>query len=123
MRDQRIKKVGEVPLAVGPYGHTDLTGQIWEFTSELGYRPLAGQALFGEEWKKLQKDKVGAPLVPSQPNWNDAKVLAKGGSYLSATDPIQLMVDARMHLEPIDAVESLGIRLAKSLKPGYDLLF
>jgi hypothetical protein len=49
--------------------------------------------------------------------------LAKGGSYLSFQEPIQLMLDTRAPVGTIDVMESLGFRLAKSLRPGYDMLF
>ena len=50
-------------------------------------------------------------------------MIAKGGSYLSTNEPIQLTIDARAPMETADVLESLGFRLAKSLKPGYDMLY
>ncbi|MCU0865478.1 MAG: formylglycine-generating enzyme family protein [Planctomycetes bacterium] len=121
-RDQVLKPVGTVQAAVGPFGHVDLFGQVWQLVGDLGYRPIHGAEVFADEWKKLQKDKVGA-LLKSPPSWRDDRVVAKGGSYLSFSEPIQLLIDARAPMLTIEVFESLGFRLAKSLKPGYDMLF
>ncbi|HEX5052008.1 MAG TPA: SUMF1/EgtB/PvdO family nonheme iron enzyme [Planctomycetota bacterium] len=120
--DHTIKQVGTVPAATGPYGHLDMFAQVWQFVAERGYRPINGADAFAEEWKPLQKDKVGK-ILEAPPLWKDELVVAKGGSYLSFQDPIQLLVDARAPCQTIDTLESLGFRLAKSLKPGYDVLY
>lgn len=121
-RDQVLKPVGTVQAAAGPFGHVDLFGQVWQLVGDLGFRPIHGTDVFAEEWRKLQKDKVGS-LLTAPPSWRDDRVVAKGGSYLSAGEPIQLLIDARAPVMTIDVLEGMGVRLAKSLKPGYDLLF
>jgi formylglycine-generating enzyme required for sulfatase activity len=121
-KDRKLKPVGSVQFATGPYGHFDMVGQVWEYTSGRGFRPLTGYKTFDEEWKRLQKDKVGQ-LLPAPRGWQDGQVVVKGGSYLSAGDAIQFHIDCRTNLETDNPLDSVGIRLAKSLKPGYDMLF
>lgn len=121
--DKVLKPVGTVKAAVGPYGHVDMFGQVWQLVSGPGFGPITGDASFAEEWKRLQKDKTGA-LLQSQPVWKKTdRVLAKGGCWLSSGDPIQLLLDARADFQTIDVLEGAGFRLAKSLRPGYDLLY
>ncbi|HZN38354.1 MAG TPA: SUMF1/EgtB/PvdO family nonheme iron enzyme [Planctomycetota bacterium] len=121
-RDKVLKPVGTVPAGTGPYGHLDMFGQVWQLVADLGYGPQNGATVFDAEWKKFQKDKTGC-MVLSHPEWKADKAIGKGGSYLSWQEPIQLLVDARAPVQPIDVLEGLGFRLAKSLKPGYDVLF
>jgi formylglycine-generating enzyme required for sulfatase activity len=120
--DKVLKPVGTVAAAAGPYGHFDMFGQVWQFVADLGYGPQNGTTIFDAEWKKFQKDKTGC-IVAKQPEWKADKAIGKGGSFLSWSEPIQLLVDARAPVQSIDVLESLGFRLAKSLKPGYDVLF
>ncbi|MGE3171866.1 MAG: formylglycine-generating enzyme family protein [Planctomycetota bacterium] len=119
-RDQRVKPVGSVKFGTGPFGHVDMTGQVWELTAERNFGPICGQKAFEQEWKRAQKHKVGEHLPA--PTWRDAYVVVKGGSFLSWPDPIQLHIDARSAVQTDDVLEGLGFRLAKSLKPGYDML-
>ncbi|MFY9345339.1 MAG: SUMF1/EgtB/PvdO family nonheme iron enzyme [Planctomycetota bacterium] len=121
-REKALKATGTVQAAVGPFGHLDFFGQVWQLIGDLGYRPINGADAFAEAWKQLQKDKTGA-LLPAPPAWKDDRAIAKGGSYLSAGEPIQLLLDGRAPVQTIDVLESLGCRLAKSLKPGYDALY
>jgi formylglycine-generating enzyme required for sulfatase activity len=120
--DKVLKPVGTVAAAAGPYGHFDMFGQVWQFVADLGFGPQNGATAFDAEWKKFQKDKTGC-MVAKQPEWKADKAIGKGGSYLSWSDPIQLLVDARAPVQSIDVLDGLGFRLAKSLKPGYDVLF
>ncbi len=121
-RDQVAKPVGTVQAAAGPYGHLDMFGQVWQLVGELGYRPINGAEPFAAEWKKLQQHKTGQ-LLQSHPIWEDDRAMAKGGSFFSCGEPIQLLIDARAPMLTYDVLEAMGMRLAKSLKPGYDLMF
>ena len=121
-RNQVLKPTGTVQAAAGPFGHLDMFGQVWQFVANLGYDPINGKDVFADEWKKVQKHKV-ASLMESPPVWKGNLALAKGGSYLSFQEPIQLMLDTRAPVGTIDVLESLGFRLAKSLRPGYDMMF
>jgi formylglycine-generating enzyme required for sulfatase activity len=121
-REQVLKAVGTVQGAVGPFGHKDMFGQVWQLVGDLGFRAINGAEMFAGEWKKLQKDKTGA-LLQAPPTWKDDRALAKGGSYLSAGEPIQLMIDTRAPVQTDDVMESLGFRLAKDLRPGFDFLY
>lgn len=121
--DKALKPVGTTPAATGPYGHLDLFGQVWQLCGGIGYEPIHGMEFFDEQWKKLKKDKVGQVVGENPPGWLYDKVIAKGGSYLSFQEPVQLLIDQRAPVEPIDVLESLGFRLAKSQKPGYDYLY
>lgn len=120
-RDKVLKPVGTVPASTGPYGHFDMFGNVWQLVADLGYGPQNGPA-FEAEWKKFQKDKTGS-LVAALPEWRADKAIGKGGSFLSWAEPIQLLLDSRAPVQTIDVLEGLGFRLAKSLKPGYDVLF
>ena len=120
-RDRMLKPVGTVEFNAGPFGHVDMTGQVWQFVSGTGFGPITGQKVFGEEWKLVQKDKNGSALKDI-PAWKDDRFLVKGGSYLSSGDPVQLQVDCRFPVQDSEVLESVGLRLAKSLKPGLDLL-
>jgi len=120
-RDRVIKPVGTVEFNAGPFGHVDMTGQVWQFVAGTGFGPITGQKVFAEEWKIAQKDK-NASALKDVPAWKDDRFLVKGGSYLSSGDPVQLQIDGRFPVQDTEALESLGFRLAKSLKPGQDLL-
>jgi len=119
---QKPTPIGAFANAAGPYGHQDMFGRIWQLVAGLGYGPINGQQPFDEAWAQLQKDKAGAMLT-SPPGWRPDKVLAKGGCYLSWQEPVQLLIDARAPLQPADVLEGAGFRLAKSLKPGFDMLY
>ena len=121
-RDQVLKAVGTVKGAVGPFGHVDMFGQVWQMVGTLGFRPINGVEALANEWKALQKDKVGA-LVTGQPEWKDDRAIGKGGSFLSSGEPIQLLIDARAPMQTNDVLDGLGFRLAKSMRPGYDVLY
>ena len=121
-RDKRNKPVGTVEAANGPFGHVDMFASIWQLISTRGYYPINGAETFATEWKALQKDKTGK-LLKAPPLWKNTRVIAKGGSYLSGDDPIQLLIDQRAPMSSDDVLESVGFRLAKSLRPGYDTLF
>jgi len=120
--DQKPLNAGSVETATGPYGHVDMFGRIWQLVSGLGYSWMNGADAWKQEWQNLQKDKVGS-LLAAPPVWSDTHVVAKGGSYLSGGDPIQLLVDGRVPLLMDDVTEGVGFRLAKSLQPGSDTLF
>jgi formylglycine-generating enzyme required for sulfatase activity len=122
MRDQVVKPVGTVQAANGPFGHVDMFAQVWQLVADLGHRPINGAEAFAAEWKKLQANKVGQ-LLTTVPAWDDDRALAKGGSYTSHGEPIQLLIDARAKVLTYDVLEMMGMRLAKSIKPGYDVLY
>lgn len=112
--------------STGPFGHFDLHGQVWQLVAGLGLRPISGKDAFDAEWKQLAKESVGKEklgVTLKEPEWREDKVIAKGGSYVAATAPIQLLIDSRRAVTAVDTVEGIGFRLAKSLKPGYDLMF
>ena len=120
-RDRHLNPVGSVAFGTGPFGHVDMSGQVWEFVGGNGFGPITGQKVFGEEWKKTQKDKLGM-LLKDVPVWKSELFVVKGGSFLSSGDPIQLQIDCRVGVPNDEVIEGLGMRLAKSLKPGFDLL-
>lgn len=121
-RDQTLKAVGTVQHSTGPYGHKDMFGHVWQLVADAGYRAINGPESFAGEWKRLQKDKTGS-LLQAPPTWRDDRVIAKGGSFLSAGEPIQLMIDMRAPVRTDDVMMSLGFRLAKDLRPGFDYLY
>ncbi|MEC8651175.1 MAG: SUMF1/EgtB/PvdO family nonheme iron enzyme [Planctomycetota bacterium] len=122
--DLKVKPVGSVTGATGPFGHLDLFGQVWQLCGDLGFQPIHGDMKeFVKTWDKgLQKDKRGR-LLERKPTWRGNYIIAKGGSYLSYQEPVQLMIDARAPMQTTAVFESMGFRLAKSLQPGYDFLY
>jgi len=122
--DLVVKPVGTVAGAVGPYGHLDLFGQVWQLCGELGYGPIGGNMDdFVKTWDKgLQKHKLGR-MLEKKPVYRGNFIIAKGGSFLSYQEPVQLMIDARAPMQTTAVFESMGFRLAKSLRPGYDFLY
>lgn len=120
--DLHTKPVGTVAGAVGPFGHLDMFGHVWQLVGDLGFNPMHDMAFFLKNWKDLQKHKQGR-MCEIKPPYSGSKAIAKGGSYLSYGEPVQLMLDTRAPLETSDAVESVGFRLAKSIAPGYDYLY
>jgi formylglycine-generating enzyme required for sulfatase activity len=122
--DLKVKPVGTVAGAVGPFGHLDLFGQVWQLCGDLGFGPIHGDMDdFVKTWEKgLQKHKLGR-MLEKKPIYRGNYILAKGGSFLSFQEPVQLMIDARAPMTTTSVFESMGFRLAKSLKPGYDYLY
>lgn len=121
-RDQKAKPTGTVAAAAGPFGHLDMFGQIAQYVADLGLEPLAGRDAFEAEWKKVAKHKVGN-LLELKPVPKNNVALTKGGYYQSFQNPELLLIDARAGVSTIDVLEGVGFRLAKSLRPGYDMLF
>ena len=122
--DLRVKPVGSVVGATGPFGHLDMFGQVWQLCGDLGFQPIHRDIEgFVKTWEKdLQKHKLGK-MLERKPTWRGNFIIAKGGSYLSYQEPVQLMIDARAPMQTTDVLESVGFRLAKSLQPGYDFLY
>lgn len=122
--DLKVKPVGTVTGAAGPYGHVDMFGQVWQLCGDLGFQPIHGDMdAFVKTWDKgLQKHKLGR-MLEKKPTYRGNYIIAKGGSYLSYQEPVQLMIDARAPMQTSAVFESMGFRLAKSLLPGYDFLY
>lgn len=121
MRDQRLKRVGEVQATAGPFGHLDMTGNVWVYTGDIGFEPLCDRKDFEGALKDLQKKKLGQQT--GTPLWKGGMAVLKGGSFLSGGDPVQLHIDSRVPMDIDDVVRSVGLRLAKSLRPGYDMIY
>ena len=121
----QIKAVGLGP--VGPYGHFDLTGNVWEWVDGDGYQPAGGREAFEREWSKFQKLKDVQDFlrdIGENLDWDGSKRIAKGGGFFSASQKVQLRLSARSPgFQPDNGVESVGIRLAKSLEPGLDTAY
>jgi formylglycine-generating enzyme required for sulfatase activity len=122
MAGQRMVDVGAIANAAGPYGHLDMFGRVWQFISSNGSRYINGREAFDEQWKLLQKDKVGA-LLASPMTIDETRNLAKGGCYLSWQSPIQLLIDSRARVGAIEIGNGVGLRLCKSQRPGFDMLY
>jgi hypothetical protein len=75
-----------------------------------------------KQWGLLNKHKT-ARIVEKKPLFQGHMTIAKGGSFLSFQEPVQLMLDARAPITTTACLESLGMRLAKSIAPGYDFLY
>ena len=122
--DLHLKPVGTIAGATGPFGHVDMFGQVWQLCGDLGFQPIHGDMdEFVKTWEKgLQKHKLGR-MLERKPVYRGNFIIAKGGSFLSYQEPVQLMIDARAPMQTTAVFESLGFRLAKSLRPGYDFLY
>lgn len=121
-KDQHLKNIGEVQFATGPFGHLDMTGQVWCFTSDIGFEPLCAKKDYDAALKDLKKLKLGK-LLETVEAYKPGEVVIKGGSFASGGDPIQLSADSRYSMQTEDVVETVGLRLAKTLRPGYDMLY
>lgn len=121
-QDLKTKPVGTITGAVGPYGHLDMFGQVWQMVGNRGYDPIHDMESFLKHWDLLMKHKTGR-MCNAKPTYEPQKVIVKGGSYLSYQEPETLMIDARAPMETTDCLESVGLRLAKSITPGYDFLY
>ncbi|MFY7947857.1 MAG: formylglycine-generating enzyme family protein, partial [Gemmatimonas sp.] len=122
-KDMTLKPVGGG--MAGPYGHTDLHGHIWQFVANLGFAPINGNELYATQWKEIGKDAKSVKQLAElkEPEWRADKVIAKGGAYNASQAPTMLLIDARRPCQVDDTLEMLGFRLAKSMKPGYDMIF
>lgn len=109
--DKRLKPVGSIPGARGPLGHDDLAGGVWEWTDTTGYFPVSGTDAFQREADRVRD---GALTPPARA----AERIAKGGSFLSWSDPVQFRIDARGHPDSGETLESLGFRIAVDVAPG-----
>jgi formylglycine-generating enzyme required for sulfatase activity len=121
MSDQKLKPHSDFPATNGAYGHHHMLGQVWEYMAERDFVPLSGSADYKKELEKLQKSK-GGKGVENPPVYKEGAVVVKGGSFMSGNDPIQLLIDARVPMQTNETVDTVGFRLAKSLKPGADML-
>jgi len=117
--DQCRKPVGTVPGATGPFGHLDMNGHVWQLVGDLGFGPIHDDKTFEKSWQEIKRHPTGR-VVASQPPFTGNLAIVKGGSYLSHGEPATLMLDSRVRVGTTDALKSVGFRLAKSLKPGYD---
>jgi hypothetical protein len=72
--------------------------------------------------KVLQKLKLGQ-LLQSPDVYRPGMAVLKGGSFMSGDDPIQLHADSRFPLATTDVVRAAGLRLAKTPRPGFDMLY
>jgi len=122
MAGQKPTVIGTFENCAGPFGHKDMFGRIWQFVSGIGFGPIGGRDAFDTQWKAMQKDRIGV-LLQAQPQGKDDRVVCKGGSYLSWTEPMTLLIDNRVSLQTNEPQPSVGMRLAKSTKPGFDVLY
>ena len=114
------KPVGSCTAAAsGPYGHDDLVGEVWEWMGDLaGYWPRATHKDFEREFEKLKELGGAADLYPGFKH--DHQIL-KGGSYLSATAPVQMRLGVRAHADATEIQDAVGFRVAKSAMPARDM--
>lgn len=119
---QHRKPVGSIAGSIGPYGHVDLHGHVWQFVGELGYGPIHDKKTFLKNWKEIKQHPTGR-VIDTKPPFSGSLAIVKGGSYLSHGEPATLMIDSRVRVGTTDALKSVGFRLAKSLTPGYDYLY
>ena len=123
-RDTRLKAVGAMgPLARGPFGHGDMVGQVWEWVIPLGFKPQTSPKLFEKEYKKLRKNKKYGKKLPDALNFRNEYAVAKGGSFysFSTKDFVQARINCRAPLDTKQTMEGLGFRVAKTLRPAYDM--
>lgn len=113
------RPVGSCTAASGPYGHDDLAGCVWEWMGDLaGYAPRATRKDFEREFEHLKKLCGAANLYPEFKH--DHRIL-KGGSYLSASAPVQMRLGVRAHTDPTETQDAVGFRVAKSAMPARDM--
>jgi len=123
-RDTKLKPVGAMgALARGPFGHGDMVGQVWEWVIPLGFKPQTSPKLFEKEYKKLRKNKKYGQKLPDALNFRNEYAVAKGGSFysFSTKDFVQARINCRAPLDTKQTMEGLGFRVAKTLRPAYDM--
>ncbi|MEM7200106.1 MAG: SUMF1/EgtB/PvdO family nonheme iron enzyme [Planctomycetota bacterium] len=119
-RDKKVKDVGVLgDLARGEFGHEDMVANVWEWTAEIGYFPVAGEDSFRKEMKKVLKQSFVKDLA--EPDWDGGKRILKGGSYFSWQQPAELRIQTRAPVSGTQTLEGAGFRLAKSSVPGRDM--
>ena len=123
MRDIKIRPVGDLgQAAMGPFGHQDMTGQVWEWVLDSGYSHQSDRKSFEREYNRLRRDKLGNRLDIT-PNFRDTDRLIKGGSYFSVSNStfVELRIGFRAPLVREQTVEGVGFRVAKSSRPAFDM--
>jgi formylglycine-generating enzyme required for sulfatase activity len=120
-QDVRLKPVGSLgDVARGPFGHEDMSGNVWEWVIDVGFGPLGSRDAFEKEWQKLVKDKFGADV--KSPEWNGSSRVMKGGSFFSYSNPmVEFRIGTRNKASAEETVEGLGFRVAKTAVPGRDM--
>ena len=133
LRDRTaLKPVGSLgPNAVGPFGHQDMVGQVWEWSLVTGYGPQTGAKIHDKEYEKLRryvdKDKglkKAGHTLPVAIAFNDDYAIAKGsGSIFSFSLQRwdELRVNVRAPLASGQTIEGLGFRAAKSYRAALDM--
>jgi formylglycine-generating enzyme required for sulfatase activity len=116
------KPAGTVAGAIGPYGHVDMYGQVWQLVGDLGFGPLHNMPTFLKCWGEIQRHPTGN-VLQIKPPFTASMAIVKGGSYLSHGEPATLMLDSRVRVGTSEPLKSVGFRLAKSVTPGYDFLY
>lgn len=106
-----LTQVGGFPGGAGPFGHLDLVGNVWEWTSSR-FEPHPGF--------KVLTVKNGKKRVRAEPMWDGSQRVAVGGCYQNS-EFIQ-RISIRRPTDPYQVVEALGFRCAKNPAPGRDLL-
>ena len=123
MRDIKIRPVGDLgQTAMGPFGHQDMVGQVWEWILDSGYLPQSDKKSFQKEYERLRRDSLGKRLDVT-PAFKDTDRMIKGGSYFSfnSSEYVQLRIGFRAPLVREQTVEGVGFRVAKSSRPAYDM--
>ncbi len=123
LRQSKVKPVASVESNVSPYGIYDMMGNVWEWTMspysayDMHKRFVAKM----KSWSRRQGKRNADLLKWTPPYFDSARRVARGGSYQNAVKaPLVFRVSTRMPLSMGQTVESLGFRVAKSLKPGFD---
>jgi hypothetical protein len=124
LRDIKLKPVGALgPKAIGPFGHGDMVGQVWEWVAPLGYGAQTSQKLFEDEYKRLRREKTLGKRLAEAADFKSEFAIAKGGSYFSFhnKDFVQARINCRAPLATMQTLAGLGFRVAKTRRPAYDM--
>ncbi len=126
-REVILKDVGATgSITNGPFGHSDMVGQIWEWTANIGVYPVVQGRDYDKEFKNAIKELKKAKLdevVPDRPYWKDGHGVIKGGAFFSlGSGKMEFAIDMKGGLITEETVPGVGFRVAKSTRPAKDVL-
>ncbi|MFG0316221.1 MAG: formylglycine-generating enzyme family protein, partial [Planctomycetota bacterium JB042] len=110
------QRVGTMPAGASPFGLMDVVGNVWEWTSS-SYTAYPDYEDIGIKTKasRGKKEKYTAAEY-----FNSSRRVLKGGAFDSPA--LALRTDVRQYEEQKAWNQTIGFRVAKSVRPGLDAI-